>query len=191
MVTQNLNTTIEEKKPLRVIDKSRPKMTMEELQASDDEILLEMVELAKGHTNSNDFKEHLWADFSYSFLTGELKNRHYVNGWYKVGDATVMPRPEVVTLRNTGGGDRLTLTVDTAVKTAWHNLTARVPYKKALAIAALSRFIDAVNAGRIKFEVDLTANSSTAPTAADPVSHGTRDDTTGDVETGGLPDGSV
>lgn len=183
MATKDLITDKEEKKPLRIIDRSKPKMTKAELRAADDAVLLEMVELAKRHTN--DFQDYMWADFSYSYLTDRLTERGYVSGWYKAGDVTVLPSPEVVTLRNTSGGERITLTVDATVKAAWHNLTASVPYKKALANEALSRFINAANAKRITFTVDLTAP------AAVPVSHDTRDDATGDVETGGLPDGSV
>lgn len=161
------------------------RMSKDELQTLPDSKLLEMVDAAKGHTGK-DFQDTLNCDFSYSFLTSTLSDRGYVTGWYKAGDAKVSPQPEVVTLHKTSGGDRLTLTVDAAVKDEWHALTDGSSYRQCIANEALSRFIRAVRNGQLKFEVDLTT-----PITAVPVSHGTRDNATGDVETGGLPDGSV
>lgn len=135
------------------------KMSKEELQKLPDSTLLQMVEKSAGHTGA-DFSAYLSCDFSYSYLTGELKRRGYLNGWHKAGGSAKASvedahEPEIITLGKKSeneSGRRITLTASKDVADVWRNLTLPLPDKQSITDAALKRFIDDVKAGRVKFE---------------------------------------
>lgn len=132
-------------------------MTKEQLQQMPDEKLLDMVSRAVGHTGK-DFSDFMNCDFSYSYLTTELKNRGYANGWYKAEgiEAKASQKPETIILQKPEDeGKRVTLTVSAKTAEAWRQLVAPVSYKQLVADAALNRFIADVKAGKIEFKVRL------------------------------------
>lgn len=134
-----------------------PLMTKEQLQQKPDVELLAMVNKSAGHTGK-DFQDYMRCDFSYSFLTTELRNRGYTNGWYKVDGAEAKNslKPETIILQKPESeGKRLTLTVSKEIIDAWRQLTAPVSYKQVVADAALNRFISEVRSGKIEFKVKL------------------------------------
>ena len=151
------DTENKEEKNVSQTDQAGPQMTKEQLQQKPDSELLAMVTKAAGHTGK-DFKEYVRCDFSYSFLTTELRNRGYANGWYKTNgaEAKTSQKPETIILQKPETeGKRLTLTVSDKTAEAWRQLTAPVSYKQVAADAALNRFITDVRSGKIEFKVKL------------------------------------
>ena len=135
-------------------------MTKEELTKLSDVELFAMVQKSLGHTGK-DFGEHMDCDFSYSFLTKELKRRGWENGWHKLRDngdvtpeesQTDVVRLAPVPLEKT---TRKTFLVSTSVAERWNILATKLPYKTAATDAALNRFLDDYEAGHLKFELDV------------------------------------
>lgn len=140
-------------------DLTKPPMSKNQLQAKKDAELLAMVSTAAGHTSGTAFKQKMHCNFSYSFLTDELRRRGYRTGWYKADDTPINngQRPETITLhRPEKEGKRLTLTVSNTTAEEWHALIASVPFKQIVADEALERFMQDVKTGRIKLEVEIS-----------------------------------
>lgn len=89
MDAQNLNITTADRTAESVAEDVKtadtPWMTKEEVQQKTDAELLQMIQRAQGHTGK-DFTAHMGCDFSYSYLTGLLRDRGYENGWHKTSE---------------------------------------------------------------------------------------------------------
>ena len=121
--------------------------TIEELkQASDDEIL-KMYDDAQVHTT--DFQKQFSTNFSYASLISEIKNRGFVNGWYKPVDV----KDVYVPLTKETGRLNLGMTPDT--KTRYEKFLGDKDYNYMYTSAALNMFMDAYNAGEININITL------------------------------------
>ncbi len=66
---------------------STPKMTKEEAKQKSDAELLQMIQQAQGHTGK-EFSDYMNCDFSYTYLTGFIRDRGYENGWHKTSEGS-------------------------------------------------------------------------------------------------------
>lgn len=134
-------------------------MIKAEMQSKTDVALLEMVEQAKGHTK--DFQEYFHCDFSYTFLTDELKRRGYDNGWHKLktdDEPSIETRKNIIYMtRPTGKQKRQAVSLDDKTAEAWSAFIADFPYKSVVTAAALNRFMDDFNNGLIDFRFRKTS----------------------------------
>lgn len=87
MDAQNMNITATESETEGVNTLSTPKMTKEEAQQKSDAELLQMIQQAQGHTGK-DFSDYMNCDFSYTYLTGLIRDRGYENGWHKTSEGS-------------------------------------------------------------------------------------------------------
>ncbi len=156
MNEQNMTTIITENASVDVNTLETPKMTKEEAQQLSDAELLQMVQKAQGHTG-NDFKEYMNLDFSYTTLTGLLRERGFESGWHKTSDgATPTIKPTVIRMKkNDGVAVRQSYMVDKSIAEEWKQFNKHVPYKTVTLGWALRRFMDDVKSGRIKFELEI------------------------------------
>ena len=132
------------------------KITKEEAQMMTDEKLLQMVQQSQGHTGK-DFPEHMSCDFSYTYLTGLLKDRGYEMGWHKTSEgSSPIVKPTVLQMKKSDDEvSRQSYMVEKSVADEWKQFNKNVPYKTVTLGWALRRFMDDVRSGRIKFELEL------------------------------------
>lgn len=132
------------------------RMTKEEVQQKSDAELLQMINQAKGHTGI-DFSDYMHCDFSYSYLTGLLRDRGYENGWHKVTNApATAQKPTVIQMKKSEGVcHRQSFMIEDSIAAEWKNFNEYVPYKTVTLGWALKRFMDDVRSDRIKFELEI------------------------------------
>ncbi len=130
-------------------------MTKEELIASDDSVLLDLIDRAKGNTGK-DFSSAMDCDFSYTFVTTELQRRGYKNGWYKEQQSKKQ-EDEVMVIDATQNTKtvRKAFSVSEDVAEKWAEFTKGVPGRTALMDKALSDFMDKAQKGKVKVEFEL------------------------------------
>lgn len=129
------------------------------------EQVLALVDKAKGHTG-DDFKQHMDCDFTYSYLTSELKRRGYVfySCWYLEGEIPATPGkqqkydkadiPDIVYLgEKIPKENRIKTTVEMKKETwdRWKEMTETLSNKMVVLDAALMRFMDDFDQGNIEF----------------------------------------
>lgn len=125
-------------------------ITKEELKNKDDEFLLELVNSAAGQTA--DFQKNFDADFSYSYLLDELKKRGAQNGWY-FPNGTV--KTDTIPLYASKESIRKSFTLSPSVAKRWKSAMEHIPFPSLALDAALNRFVDDIEAGRVQFELNL------------------------------------
>ena len=132
------------------------KITKEEAQMMTDEKLLQMVQQSQGHTGK-DFPEHMSCDFSYTYLTGLLKDIGYEMVWHKTSEGySPIVKPTVLQMKKSDDEvSRQSYMVEKSVADEWKQFNKNVPYKTVTLGWALRRFMDDVRSGRIKFELEL------------------------------------
>ncbi len=134
-------------------------MTKVEMQSKSDATLLSMAEQSKRHIE--DFQEYFHCDFSYTFLTDELKRRGYDNGWHKSktdDEPSIETRKNIIYMtRPTGKQKRQAVSLDGKTAEAWSAFIADFPYKSVVTAAALNRFMDDYNNGLIEFRFRKTS----------------------------------
>ncbi len=84
-ITTAANVTESVAEDVKIV--AAPRMTKEEVQQKSDNELLQMIQQAQGHTGT-DFPDYMGCDFSYSYLTGLLRDRGYENGWHKTSEGS-------------------------------------------------------------------------------------------------------
>lgn len=133
-----------------------PMMTKEEAQQQTDAELLQMIQQAQGHTGK-DFKGHMNCDFSYSYLTGLLRERGYENGWYKASEGAIPDmKPSVVRMKKPEEHTtRKSFIIDRAVAEKWKDFNKNIPFPSVALNQALQRFMDDYHSGRITFELEI------------------------------------
>ena len=132
-------------------------MTKEELIASADDILLDLVDKSKGHTGK-DFGEYMDCDFSYTFLTTELQKRGYKNGWYKEQQITEISEEDavmVIDVTPTTKTVRKAYTVSEEVAEKWSDFTKGVPGRSVLLDKALTDFMDKAQKSKVEVKFEL------------------------------------
>ena len=139
-------------------NEKRSPMTKEELKTKTDEELLAMFKKAKGHTNS-DFMEYMNCTFSYSHLRTQLKERGYEDGWHKVSNdfCGVVPRePEIIVMKKSKGKTkRHVFLLEESIAEEWKKFNENIPFNTVTLGAAMRRFMDDVNCGKIRFVVEV------------------------------------
>ena len=104
MDAQNMNITATESETEGVNTLSTPKMTKEEAQQKSDAELLQMIQQAQGHTGK-DFSDYMNCDFSYTYLTGLIRDRGYENGWHKTSEgSSPVVKPTVIRMKKSDEG---------------------------------------------------------------------------------------
>ena len=152
--TMNISTTESATEDVKVL--STPKMTKEEAQQKTDTELLQMIQQAQGHTGK-DFSDYMNCDFSYTYLTGLIRDRGYENGWHKTseGSSPVM-KPTVIRMKKSEDGTtRKSFIIDEDVAEEWKSLNKNVPFPSVTLGCALRRFMDDYHSGRITFELEI------------------------------------
>ena len=156
MDTQNHSLDNAENVSGTVTVSDTPKITKEEAQQMTDTELLQMVQKATGHTGK-DFTDYMGCDFSYTYLTGLLKDRGYEMGWHKTseGIAPVQKQLTIKMKKPEEDTSRQSYVVEKSVAEEWKLFNKNVPYKSVTIGWALRRFMDDYNSGRIKFELEI------------------------------------
>jgi len=152
--TMNISTTESATEDVKVL--STPKMTKEEAQQKTDTELLQMIQQAQGHTGK-DFSDYMNCDFSYTYLTGLIRDRGYENGWHKTseGSSPVM-KPTVIRMKKSEDGTtRKSFIIDEDVAEEWKSFNKNVPFPSVTLGCALRRFMDDYHSGRITFELEI------------------------------------
>lgn len=152
--TMNISTTESATENVNVL--STPKMTKEEAQQKTDAELLQMIQQAQGHTGK-DFSDYMNCDFSYTYLTGQIRDRGYENGWHKTseGSSPVM-KPTVIRMKKTEDGTtRKSFIIDKDVAEEWKSFNKNVPFPSVTLGCALRRFMEDYHSGRITFELEI------------------------------------
>ena len=132
------------------------KLTKEQCKQLSDAEILNLVQKAQGHTGK-DFSDYLNCDFSYSYLTGLLRDRGYENGWHKVTNepATAQKSTVIQMKKSDQPTTRQTFVIDKSVANEWKEFNQNVPFKSVTISFALRRFIEEYKSGRIKFELEI------------------------------------
>ena len=156
MDATNLNITTTESTTEVEQSLTSHKITKEEAQMMSDEELLQMVQQSQGHTGK-DFPEHMNCSFSYTYLTGLLKDRGYEMGWHKTSEGSSPTiNPTVLQMKKSDDEVcRQSYMVEKTVADDWKQFNKNVPYKTVTLGWAMRRFMDDVRSGRIKFELEL------------------------------------
>ncbi|MGN8773390.1 hypothetical protein [Candidatus Weimeria sp. HCP3S3_B5] len=152
MDAQNMNITTTE----GVNTLSTPKMTKEEAQQKSDAELLQIIQQAQGHTGK-DFSDYMNCDFSYTYLTGLIRDRGYENGWHKTSEgASPVVKPTVIRMKKSDEGTtRKSFSIDEDVAAEWKEFNKNVPFPSVTLGCALRRFMDDYKSGLIKFELEI------------------------------------
>jgi hypothetical protein len=156
MATHNTTTTATESVTRGVNTHSTSITTKEEAQQKSDAELLQMIDDSKGHTG-NDFQDYMRCGFSYSYLTGLLKDRGYENGWHKTSEG-VSPviKPTVIRMKKSEDGTtRKSFTIDKDVAEEWKSFNKNIPFSSVTLEYALRRFMEDYRSGRIIFELEI------------------------------------
>lgn len=156
MDAQNMNITVTESVTEGVNTLSTPKMTKEEAQQKSDAELLQMIQQSQGHTGK-DFSDYMNFDFSYSYLTGLIRDRGYENGWHKTSEgSSPTMKPIVIRMKKSDEGTtRKSFIIDEDVAAEWKAFNKNVPFPSVTLGCALRRFMEDYNSGRIKFELEI------------------------------------
>ena len=155
MNTQTMQTTLTQTVSQTDTHSVPHMITKDDCQAMTDSELLHLVNRATGHTGK-DFSEFMNCDFSYSFLTMELKNRGYVNGWYNPSHVATPEATAIIKMKKSDEEvTRQSYMVDRKTAAEWKQFNKNVPYKTVTLGWALRRFMDDVKSGRIKFELEI------------------------------------
>jgi hypothetical protein len=116
-----------------------------------------MIQQAQGHTGK-DFSDYMNCDFSYTYLTGLIRDRGYENGWHKTseGSSPVM-NPTVIRMKKSDdeGTTRKSFIIDEDVAAKWKEFNKNVPFPSVTLGCALRRFMDDYKSGLIKFELEI------------------------------------
>ena len=133
-----------------------PMMTKEEAQQQTDAELLQMIQQAQGHTGK-DFTAHMGCDFSYSYLTGLLRDRGYENGWHKTSEgSSPVVKPTVIRMKKSDDGTtRKSYIADEVIAAEWKEFNKNVPFPSVTLSWALRRFMEDYRSGRITFELEI------------------------------------
>ena len=133
-----------------------PLITKDECRNMSDSDLLHMVNNATGHTGK-DFGEYMNCDFSYSFLTGELQKRGYINDWHKVtnDDNDNKDITYINMQKSKNETVRQAFLIDKEINDKWKQFNQNIPYKTVTINNALSRFMDDYKKGLIIFTIDV------------------------------------
>ena len=156
MDAQNMNITATESEAEGVSTLSTPKMTKEEAQQKSDAELLQIIQQAQGHTGK-DFSDYMNCDFSYTYLTGLIRDRGYENGWHKTSEgASPVVKPTVIRMKKSDEGTtRKSFIIDEDVAAEWKEFNKNVPFPSVTLGCALRRFMDDYKSGLIKFELEI------------------------------------
>ena len=133
-----------------------PKMTKEEAQQKSDAELLQMIQQAQGHTGK-DFSDYMNCDFSYTYLTGLIRDRGYENGWHKTseGNSPVIKPTAICMKKSEKKTTRKSFIIDEDVASEWKEFNKNVPFPSVTLGCALRRFMDDYKSGLIKFELEI------------------------------------
>lgn len=156
MDAQNMNITATESVTEGVNPLSTPKMTKEEAQQKSDAELLQMIQQAQGHTGK-EFSDYMNCDFSYTYLTGLIRDRGYENGWHKTseGSSSVI-KPTIIRMKKSDKETtRKSFIVDEDVAAEWKEFNRNVPFPSVTLGCALRRFMEDYHSGRITFELEI------------------------------------
>ena len=132
------------------------KMTKEEAQQKTDAELLQMIHQAQGHTGK-EFSDYMNCNFSYTYLTGLIRDRGYENGWHNTseGSSPVM-KPTVIRMKKSEDGTtRKSFIIDEDVAKEWKSFNKNVPFPSVTLGCALRRFMEDYHSGRITFELEI------------------------------------
>lgn len=156
MDAQNINTITTEGATEGVNTLSTPKITKDNAQQLTDAELLQIIQQAQGHTGK-DFSDYMNCDFSYTYLTGLIRDRGYENGWYKSSEgSSPIVKPAIITMKKSEGNTtRKSFIIDENVAEEWKSFNKNVPFPSVTLGCALQRFMDDYNSGRIKFELEI------------------------------------
>ena len=160
MDAQNLNITTADRTAESVAEDVKtadtPWMTKEEVQQKSDYELLQMIQRAQGHTGK-DFPAHMGCDFSYSYLTGLLRDRGYENGWHKTSEgSSPVVKPTVIRMKKSDDGTtRKSYIADEVIAAEWKEFNKNVPFPSVTLSWALRRFMEDYRSGRITFELEI------------------------------------
>ena len=156
MDTQSMNITATESVVAGVKTFSTPKMTKEEAQQKSDAELLQMIQQAQGHTGK-DFSNYMNCDFSYTYLTGLIRDRGYENGWHKTSEgSSPVVKPTVIRMKKSDEGTtRKSFIIDEGVAAEWKEFNKNVPFPSVTLGCALRRFMEDYRSGRITFELEI------------------------------------
>ncbi len=156
MDAQNMNITATESDAEGVKDLSTHKMTKEEAQQKSDAELLQMIQRAQGHTGK-DFSEYMNCDFSYTYLTGLIRDRGYENGWHKTSEgSSPVVKPTVIRMKKSENGTtRKSFIIDEDVAEEWKSFNKNVPFPSVTLGCALRRFMEDYHSGRITFKLEI------------------------------------
>ena len=120
-----------------------------------DEELLQLYADSEGHRGKN-FKEYMQCDFSYSHLTDVLQRRGYKYGWFKDTSSEQNSEAEIIIMKKTSAETmRQSYVIDSEIAKRWKSFNERVPYPSVTIGAALSRFLDDVENGCVKFVLEI------------------------------------
>ena len=156
MDTQSMCITAAESVTGDVKSPGTPKITKEEVQKKSDAELLQMIQQAQGHTGKG-FSEYMNCDFSYTYLTGVIRDRGYENGWHKTseGSSPVM-KPTVIRMKKSEEGTtRKSFIIDEDVAEEWKSFNRNVPFPSVTLGCALRRFMEDYHSGRITFQLEI------------------------------------
>ena len=156
MDAQNMNITATECETEGVKSPSTPKMTKEEAQQKSDAELLQMIQQAQGHTGK-EFSDYMHCDFSYTYLTGLIRDRGYENGWHKTSEgSSPVVKPTVIRMKKSDEGTtRKSFIIDEDVASEWKEFNKNVPFPSVTLGCALRRFMEDYRSGRITFELEI------------------------------------
>ena len=156
MDAQNMNITATESEAEGVSTLSTPKMTKEEAQQKSDAELLQIIQQAQGHTGK-DFSDYMNCDFSYTYLTGLIRDRGYENGWHKTSEGSPpVVKPTVIRMKKSDKETtRKSFIIDEDVASEWKEFNKNVPFPSVTLGCALRRFMDDYKYGLIKFELEI------------------------------------
>ena len=156
MDAQNMNITATESETEGVNTLSTPKMTKEEAQQKSDAELLQMIQQAQGHTGK-DFSDYMNCDFSYTYLTGLIRDRGYENGWHKTseGSSPVVKPTAICMKKSVNDTTRKSFIIDEDIAAEWKEFNKNVPFPSVTLGFALRRFMDDYKSGLIKFELEI------------------------------------
>ena len=130
---------------------SKKMMSKAEAELLSNDELLDMVKKSQGHTGS-DFQAYMNCDFSYTTLTGILKDRGFVNGWHLPSSDVA----DVVRLKRYANKPiRQAFLIDEQVADDWKALCHALPYRSVLLSIALERFMSDLRNKRITIELDV------------------------------------
>ena len=131
-------------------------MSLGEMRRLSDEELNAMYKEAQGHTHSPEFQEMFNADFSYTSLTNEMKNRgielrfkrcRAPKSTKSVPDA--VRKTEISMSKEGMTVKRRFITVDSDIYDQWLRFIEKFPYPSVVTTAAFKQFMDDYDKGEI------------------------------------------